>query len=83
MRHSVIKRLFLISSTKVTGAAGISQLPLRQFQITRHIFDTVFVNHHVIFDTNAAKRFQRLNFLPVEVLAERAFTPRRQQDSIK
>ena len=37
------------------------------------------MDNDVIFDTNAAKRFQRFNFLPVEVLAELPFAPRRQQ----
>ncbi|EHC85656.1 hypothetical protein LTSEUGA_5442 [Salmonella enterica subsp. enterica serovar Uganda str. R8-3404] len=33
------------------------------------------MDDHVIFNANTAERLERFNFLPVEVLAERAFAP--------
>ncbi len=48
MRQHRYEAALLISSTTVTGAAGINQLSITQFQIPGHVFHVVFVDHHVV-----------------------------------
>jgi hypothetical protein len=83
MRQQRDKTAFLISSTKVTGAAGINQLSIRPASDRASYFRYCFRESPRYLRYECRQTASARQFLPVEVLAELAFTPRRQQDSIK
>ncbi len=52
----------------VTGAAGINQLSITPVSDPGYVFHVVFVNHHVVFDTNAAEGFSASIFCQLKCL---------------
>ncbi len=66
-QHRYEAALFDLSTT-VTGAAGINQLSITPVSDPGHVFHVVFVDHHVVFDTNAPNGFSASIFCQLKCL---------------
>ncbi len=68
MRQHRYEAAFFDLFNDVTGAAGINQLSITPVSDPGSVFHVVFVDHHVVFDTNAAERFSASIFCQLKCL---------------